>query len=186
MATETTARKNYQRGRLRTFKISDDKKIVYGSLECRVKNTQERTTGTGKNVFEITAYGYYPKSSDIEYCMGEPVLYGENGSANIRGTAWDNQAGFTKKANLRPGDLIRIYGLWSLDKWIGKDGTERKTLECSIEKVEVIYRNRNNQGDAAQETAQPQPAQEAAPVAQETVIDLEAIGNDLDSDDLTF
>lgn len=149
-------RPSFMRGYIERVSGKDDPNVrVYGALQVRVKDCAMQTASNGKPVFSINGYGYFGKSSNIEYALGEGLLYGEKGSVTMRASAWENKATFTQEANIQPGDLIRVYGFWKRHEWTGNDGQPRASLDCTISRVEIDYRNRNNQnGDAGQQPAQ--------------------------------
>lgn len=160
-------RKNFNKGFV--FKAGD---AAYAALQIWVKNTQMRQTPQGKNVFEVDGYGYFAGPSNIEYVLGKGLLNQETGSVSVRGAAWDRRAEWTEKMNLRQGDLIRVYGPIKDRTWTGKDGTQRHTLEITLDKVEIDYRKK---GDTA---AKPQPETTATPALDSSSLNLDEIAAD--------
>lgn len=183
---EMSETRNYNRGYIERIGAKDDPKSrVHGSIQFRVKNVK-KGNANGKDTFEINGFGYYSKASGIPYALGDDVLFGEKGSCSIRATAWERMAGFVEKMNIHEGDTVRVYGFFKKNSWTGQDGRTRNSIDCTVSRVEIDFRNKNAAPEVATATPTAQvnaPAPADAP-AQETAPDI--AGLDFESEELPF
>ena len=159
-------RKNYNRGYIE--KRSQEDTSAFGALQMRVRTIDANKAAGDKVVTQIDGYGFYAGPSNIEFALGQGILNPENGAVNIHATAWDKVKEFVDKANVHEGDTIRVYGWFKRDDYTTKEGTRRSALACTIRKVEIDFRKREDgQEPAPAPQAYTGPAPQPAPAMPE-------------------
>lgn len=81
-------------------------------------------------------------------------------------TTWVECSIFGKRAEgklpqyLKKGSVVVVSGEPTLDKWVGKDGTERTSLKVLVNSVDPLFKANNRDGDA-NNGGNNQPAQQS-------------------------